>query len=104
MLAQVPEPTNWADWIDRFGWPGLIVVILLLISRNLWNWAKPHLDNWIAAKVATAKAEEERHRSVAESLQKLTDKTIEIQQSTLNSVTALKKELPKSCKWKPRTK
>lgn len=104
MLAQAAETaTNWMDWADRFGWPGIIGLLVIITISRLWKWGQPWLDKWIMAKIEERQAQAQRHKDMAESLKKLTDRTIEIQQSTENSVNQIKQELPQSCKWKPPT-
>lgn len=62
----------------------------------------PHVDQWIAAKVKAKEAEAERHKSTAEALTKIVDKTIEIQEHTRDVAEKIQEKVPEVCKWKPK--
>lgn len=73
-------------WLDKIGWPLAIMIggaaAFFWIIRGVWAWGKPHVDRWIDANVKAKEAESARHQAMSESMTKLVDKTIEIQEAT----------------------
>lgn len=99
-----PPDAGWITWLNQVGLP---ITILLLIAvsvfwivRGLWAWGHPWLDKWIEAGVKAKEAEADRHRSVAESLKTLVEKTIEIHQSQSKDIAEIKNGIPNVCKYK----
>lgn len=98
----MPAPdASWMPWLDRFGFPVALLVLLAVMTyfalRAIFKWAVPHVDKMIEAHV-------KRQESVAESMKKLVDKTIEMQENNANSIGEIVKEIPKLCKWTTHTK
>lgn len=99
-----PPDAGWMSWLDKIGWPLAIMIggaaVVFLIVRAIWAWARPHLDRWIEVQVKAKDAEAARHAAISDAMTKLVDKTLEIQESTKQTVDQLKEKVPEVCKWK----
>src|SRR6476659_2631393 len=95
LLAQavaVPsEVTGWLESIFKnFGPTGGVLAILAYSLRKFCTWLMPHAERLFEAYI-------ERQRSVAASLEKLTDKSIEIQQKNADTLSTMNQKMQSVC-------
>lgn len=48
---------DWGDWLDRFGWPGFILIGLFFLALRLGRWAAPRIDEEIKSRADQRKAQ-----------------------------------------------